>query len=262
MSKMISLFSRTRYMAKAKVNKLIFSIRCGNSKQTARSNPDFFMDRSLVAVAYFIAFCRHCLEVILRKVIYGLLFLLVPYWLLEHLVDGVLPYQYTVAYMFLMLNVLAGSLVNPYFYKVDKKERKFLKIIPGRKYWIDRLITGMFDDFVGFTVMFLVLGVRVSLSVHLSLMAVLARPVGELITYLLREKSRYFSRKYNTMVGGLMAVAVFLAYGLVLVKDGLMSWWFFLLRGYFVGIEAAVAVLAILVIVVRLDLELIGKRIK
>lgn len=208
-----AFFARTVYMCMAAENKMIFKFRCSNSRQNARKNPDCFCDRASKLVARFLVFVKYWVRMLAKKLVYIGVFMYIPYVLMNSFIKGGnYPYEATMAYFFIILSVLLGSFINPWIYKFDKKEKKFLELLPVQGFFANRLITGMVGDSISFALALRIFNVGFwRYGMWISVAAVLIRPLGEVITYRIR-CSGYGRRGYGSFVGVIMAAAVLLAY--------------------------------------------------
>lgn len=224
-----SFFARTIYIYMAAGNKMIYRFRCSNSKQNARKNPDFFCDRASKLVAGFLAFIERMAEYILEKLIYICFFMCIPYLLINTMSkNGNFPYEITMAYFFIIMNVLFGSFVNPHLYRFDKKEKKFLALLPARNFFVNRLVMGMAADAVASAIALCICNVGFwRYGMWISIAAALIRPLGEFVTYVVKN-SAFGKKGYGSFTGVLMAIAVLIAYVLPFIdKTCIQSIWFF-----------------------------------
>lgn len=208
------VFARTIYMTMAEQNKIIYRFRCGNTRQNARKNPDYFDDRSLGIVAAFLAYAKFWIVLLLKKLIYIGVIAYIPYNIMSLIVGrGAYPYESTMAYIFIIMSVLFGSLVNPWMYRLDANEKKFLAILDEKYYFFNRLAMRAASDAVSFALALRIFQVGFwQYGLWISIAAALLRPMGEVIAYAIRQKTPLGKRGHSSFMGICMAFAVIFAY--------------------------------------------------
>lgn len=217
------VFARTIHFTMAEQNRMVYRFRCGNTRQNARKNPDYFDDKALKCVASVIAFIKYWIVVVLKKMIYIGTIAFIPYEVMG-LITGyqVYAYESAMAYIFIVMSVLFGSLINPWLYRLNVNEKKYLVILDERYYFMDRLVTKMVSDAIGFALALRIFQVGFwQYGLWISIAAALLRPFGEVLAYLIRHKTVLGKRGHNSFVGICMALAFIAAYVLPIVDKSI-----------------------------------------
>lgn len=213
--------ARTVYNMQSDQNKMIFKLRCGNTRQTARKNPEVFEDRATGIVALLLAIAKYWGVLILKKLVYIGIFLYIPYVLMSWLV-GSFAYESTMSYLFIVMNVLFGSVVNPWLYRLDFYEKRMLAICDERWYFYNRLVMKACSNAIAMALALRIFQVGFwQYGLWISIAAALMRPLGELIAYAIRQKTILGERGHNSFVGICMALAVIIAYVLPVVNKSI-----------------------------------------
>lgn len=236
--------ARTRYMMLSECNHMLFRYRCQASRRIVQGHPEYFTEKQGKAVAAFLVFVKLFAIHFIKRMLYTMAFLWYPYRLLGQLLPEItFPYVRTVLYMFTVMNVFAGSMINPALYHLTKKEKTFLPYIRTACFYLNRLVVKMVIDAGLYTLCLWLIHIPFLDALAVSAAAALLRPAGEVITYLLREHTGYFRRVYASFVGVLMAGAVLAAYVLPYVNRQVSRGWTFVTKPYFTGICAGFAVI-------------------
>lgn len=201
-------------MTMAEKNRIIYRFRCGNTRQSARKNPDYFSEPSLELVATFLAFVRFWVILLVKKLIYIGVVVYIPYNIMNLVVDhNAYPYESVMSYIFIIMSVLFGSLINPWMYRLDVNEKKFLAILDEKYYFFNRLVMRTASDAIGFALALRIFQVGFwRYGLWISIAAALLRPAGEIIAYGIRQKTILGKKGHNSFVGVCMALAVIFAY--------------------------------------------------
>ena len=153
----------------------------------------------------------------LRKYIYVLLFMYVPYRIIGHFCPLVASHQETtMVYLFFMLSSLCGSIANTTIMAMGDRDYLMIRVFLISPYmnFFGKLIYKVVTDFVYFTLILSMFGVTFWRALCLSILTAACRPVGEMIAILIFEESKKIYDNRGTFNGMVMAVCVLLAYGL------------------------------------------------
>ncbi len=100
--------------------------------------------------------------------------------------------------------------------------------------FLGRLAVKMVTDFVYFTIILNLFGVSFVHSLLLSLVTMCIRPAGEMIAVLCFDQMQSMYNNRNAFNGTVIALSVFVAYGMPLLKRQISSDWLFFIHPVFV----------------------------
>lgn len=201
-------------MLMAEQNKIIYRFRCGNTRQNARKNPELFDERSLEIVATILALIKYWVVLLVKKLVYVGTVLYLPWNIMELLVGkGTFVYEPTMSYIYIIMSVLFGSLINPWLFRMTTEEKKFLVILNEKAFFFNRLVMRTASDAITMALALRIFQVGFwQYGLWISIAAALLRPMGEVVAYFIRQKTFLGKRGHNSFMGICMALGFILAY--------------------------------------------------
>ena len=141
-----------------------------------------------------------------------------------------------VLFMFFMLSTICGSLANNTLLAMGDRDYLMVRVVLVSPYmnFLGRLAVKMVTDFVYFTIILNLFGVSFVHSLLLSLVTMCIRPAGEMIAVLCFDQMQSMYNNRNAFNGTVIALSVFVAYGMPLLKRQISSDWLFFIHPVFV----------------------------
>lgn len=150
-----------------------------------------------------------------RKFLYLLVFGYLPLRLIGRLTPGILGEQAkAVMYFFVIMTSLCGSLTNCTLFSMTDRDYMLLKVLQVKIkfYYIERIISKMIIDFICFSPLLMIFGVKAGYAFAAGLVTAAMRPIGELIDLLIHDHLTKVYSKKGTINGIIMAAAFIAAY--------------------------------------------------
>jgi hypothetical protein len=164
----------------------------------------------------------------LRKLVYVLIFMYIPYRLIAHFCPLIAVHQQnTIIYMFFILSTLCGSFANTTIMAMGDRDYLMMRVMLISPYmnFLGKLAYKIVSDFVYFTIILTMFGVSFWHALCLSLLTAACRPVGEMIAIMIYESFAAIYENRGMFNGLIMAVCVLIAYGIpVLTRDVSEGW--------------------------------------
>lgn len=164
----------------------------------------------------------------LRKYIYVLIFMYVPYRLIARMCPLIASHQQTtMIYMFFMLSTICGSIANTTLMAMGDRDYLMMRVMLISPYmnFLGKLAYKIAADFVYFTIILTMFGVTFWRALCLSLFTAACRPVGEMFAILIYEKFTVIYENRGTFNGFIMAMCVLVAYGVPVLSRKVSSVW-------------------------------------
>ncbi len=204
---------------------------------------------------------KHCLGAIAQLFVFvwefikKLLFITLFVWLPYHLFSGSFPLiaerkNLTIMFLFFTICTATGSIVNNVVLVINKRDYIMTRIVlisPAINF-LGKLIYKMITDMVYFTIALCVIGLPLGMSLLLSLVTMLFRPIGELFSVLMYEKFKLLYNNKGVFFGTLMALSVLVSYGSLYVTRTVSSFWNVVINPVVVIVSLVLAVVAMLVL--------------
>ena len=134
--------------------------------------------------------------------------------------------------MFFMLSTICGSLANNTLLAMGDRDYLMVRVVLVSPYmnFLGRLAVKMVTDFVYFTIILNLFGVSFVHGLLLSLVTMCIRPAGEMIAVLCFDQMQSMYNNRNAFNGTVIALSVFVAYGMPLLKRQISSDWLFFIH--------------------------------
>lgn len=200
--------------------------------------------RMAVGVAALIG--RMALEFI-KKYLYVALFMYVPYLFMAKFCPLIESNQESaMLFMFFMLSSICGSFANNTLFAMGDRDYLMVRVVLVSPYmnFLGRLTVKIITDLVYFTIILCLFQVSFAHSLLISIVTVCIRPVGEMLAIIGFENIRSMYDSRNAFNGTVIAVSIFLAYGLPLLERRISSDWLFFVNPAFVVFALFIGVFA------------------
>lgn len=164
----------------------------------------------------------------MRKYVYVLLFMYVPFRLIARVCPMVAIHQETtIVYMFFMLSAVCGSIANTTIMAMGDRDYLMIRVMLISPYmnFLGKLAYKVATDFVYFTIILTMFGVTFWRALCLSLFTAACRPVGEMIAILIYERFETVYARRGEFNGLIMGLCVLAAYGVPLLSRRMSSGW-------------------------------------
>ncbi len=164
----------------------------------------------------------------LRKYIYVLIFMYIPYMLISRICPLVASNRQTVmVYMFFVLSTVCGSIANTTLMAMGDRDYLMMRVVLISPYmnFLGKLAYKIATDFIYFTIILTMFGVTFWRALCLSLLTAACRPVGEMFAILIFEKFESIYNNRGMFNGFVMAVSVLFAYGVPIFERKVSSGW-------------------------------------
>jgi len=185
----------------------------------------------------------------LKKLVYALIFVYVPYKLLGKVVPNVLNNkEISIIYFFIIMTTLCGSITNNTMFTMSDRDYIMLRVmlVKSNVHYFGRILYKMITEFVYFTIILLILGVSFKYSIAVSIFTMAMRPFGEFISLLIYDNSAKVHAMRGSINGVIMAGAFIIAYVLPYENRAISNNWYKVSNPYFL-----IAILVICVAAMR-----------
>jgi len=183
----------------------------------------------------FALICSFILE-FLKKLVYAIIFVYIPYRALGKVVPNVLNNQeISIIYFFIIMTTLCGSITNNTMFTMSDRDYIMLRVmlVKCNIHYFGRILYKMITELVYFTIILLILGVSFKYSIAVSLFTMAMRPFGEFISLLIYDKAAKVHAKRGSINGVIMAGAFIIAYVLPYENRSISSTWYKVSNPYF-----------------------------
>ena len=173
----------------------------------------------------------------IKKYLYVAVFIYVPYLFMAQFNPLIRDHKESaVLFMFFMLSTICGSLANNTLLAMGDRDYLMVRVVLVSPYmnFLGRLAVKMVTDFVYFTIILNLFGVSFVHGLLLSLVTMCIRPAGEMIAVLCFDQMQSMYNNRNAFNGTVIALSVFVAYGMPLLKRQISSDWLFFIHPVFV----------------------------
>lgn len=158
---------------------------------------------------------------ILSKTLYVFIFMLIPSLIFGSLCspEG-FQLRQSIVYFTVIMTCFCGSLVRPGMFDMDEEAYVMLTTMQmnSANFFRGRLVTKLCDDFAGFLIAFLLVGMDFGHAFYLVVWIIMARIIGEAANvYVFRCKGRVISEMPGATVA-IMAFAFFFSYGFSFIR--------------------------------------------
>ena len=172
----------------------------------------------------------------IKKYLYVAVFIYVPYLFMAQFNPLIRDHKESaVLFMFFMLSTICGSLANNTLLAMGDRDYLMVRVVLVSPYmnFLGRLAVKMVTDFVYFTIILNLFGVSFVHGLLLSLVTMCIRPAGEMIAVLCFDQMQSMYNNRNAFNGTVIALSVFVAYGMPLLKRQISSDWLFFIHPVF-----------------------------
>lgn len=183
-----------------------------------------------------------------KKYIYVAVFMYVPYMLIAYFCPIIRNNQEdTMLFLFFVLTTVCGSIANNTIFAMGDRDYLMVRVVMVSPYmnFLGRLVRKMFMDFIYFTIILSLFGVSILPAFMVSVVTLLARPIGEMIGIICFEHFPSLYTGRNAYNGAVIAVCVLLAYGMPVLNRSVHSSWLFFVHPVFVVAMIFAGVLAL-----------------
>ncbi len=166
----------------------------------------------------------------IKKFLYVLLFMFVPYMIMAYFFPLIRLHQdTTIIYLFVMLSTVCGSLANTTIFAMGDRDYLMIRIMLVSPYmnFLGKLIYKMVTEFVFYFIILIIFRVPVFNSLMLCLLTMFSRPIGEMLAIITFDHFRGIYENRNVLNGTIMAVCVILAYGLPVLNRRISPTWIY-----------------------------------
>lgn len=181
---------------------------------------------------------KHCLGAIAQLFVFvwefvkKLLFITAFVWLPYYLFSFSFPLiaerkNLTIIFLFFVICTITGSIVNNVVLVVNKRDYIMTRVVlisPAIN-CLGKLIYKMITDLVYHTISLCVIGLPFKISILLSLVTMLFRPIGEIFAILMYEKLKLLYNNKGVFYGTFMALSVLVSYGALYVTRTVSDFW-------------------------------------
>ena len=183
----------------------------------------------------FALICAFILE-FLKKLVYAIIFVYIPYKLLGKVVVNVLNNQeISIIYFFIIMTTLCGSITNNTMFSMSDRDYIMLRVmlVKSNIHYFGRILYKMITELVYFTIILMILGVNFKYSIAVSLFTMAMRPLGEFISLLIHDNAAKVHAMRGSINGVIMAGAFIAAYVLPYVNRAISNTWYRVSNPYF-----------------------------
>lgn len=184
----------------------------------------------------------------IKKYLYVLVFIYIPYLLMARFNPLIHDHQESaVLFMFFMLTTVCGSIANNTLFAMGDRDYLMVRVVLVSPYmnFLGRLAVKMGTDFIYFTIILNMFGVSFVNSILAGLVTMCVRPLGEMIAVICFEMVPSMYNNRHSFNGTIIALSVFAAYGLPLLKRQISSDWLFFVHPVFVVAALFVGVFSV-----------------
>lgn len=173
----------------------------------------------------------------IKKYLYVAFCIYVPYLLMAQVCPLIKSNQESaVLFLFFMLSTVCGSFANNTLFALGDRDYLMVRVVLVSPYmnFLGRLAVKMATDLVYFTVILCMFKVSFVNSLLVSIVTVCFRPVGEMLAVIGFENIQSMYNSRNAFNGTVIALSVFVAYGLPLLECRISSGWLIFVNPVFV----------------------------
>lgn len=181
--------------------------------------------------------CAFILE-FLKKLVYALIFVYLPYKTLGRICPNILNNQeISIIYFFIIMTTLCGSITNNTMFTMLERDYIMLRVIlvKSKIHYLGRILYKMITELVYFTIILLILGVSFKYCIAVSLFTMAMRPLGEFISLLIYDNAVRVHTRRGSINGLIMAGAFIVAYVLPYVNRTISNTWYKVANPYFLA---------------------------
>lgn len=164
----------------------------------------------------------------LKKLIYAVIFLYIPYNIISYFCPLVALHQErAIIYMFVMLSVISGSLANNTLLAMGDRDYLMIRVMLISPYmnFLGKFIYKIATEFIFYIIILCILKVSFVHSLLLCVVLVCSRAIGEMFAIISFDHMRSIYENRNVYNGIIMAVCVLLAYGMPLLTGRVDADW-------------------------------------
>lgn len=173
----------------------------------------------------------------IRKFVYVVVFMYIPYRLISHICPLVASHQeLTMIYMFVIISTISGSIANNTLLAVGDRDYLMIRVMLISPYmnFLGKLIYKIVTDFIYFTIVLCIFKVSIYHSIMIGIVTACARPIGEVLVIFCFDHVKSLYERRNTYNGMIMAASVLLAYGLPILTRKVAAGWMVVVHPAFV----------------------------
>jgi len=201
-------------------------------------NDDLFDKKKIKQRTKFGVFALICTLILefLKKLVYAVIFVYIPYKLIGKVVINVLNNQeLSIIYFFIIMTTFCGSITNNTMFTMSDRDYIMLRVILVKSniHYFGRIFYKMITELVYFTIILLILGVSFKYSIAVSLFTMAMRPLGEFISLLIYNNSGKIHDMRASINGLIMAGAFIIAYVLPYEYRAISNTWYKVSNPYF-----------------------------
>lgn len=171
-----------------------------------------------------------------KKILYAIVFVYVPYILLGKLCPNVLNNQEkSIIYFFIIMTTLCGSIINNTVFTMSDQDYMMLRVfqVNANIHYLGRIVYKMITEFVYFIAILMIFGVSFKYSIAVSFVTMVMRPIGECISLLIYDNASDLYRRRGSINGLIMSAAFIIAYILPYVNRTISNKWYKVSNPYF-----------------------------
>lgn len=168
------------------------------------------------------------------KLLYAVIFLLVPYIIMRNFVAGnEFNYEETIINIFIMMNCICGSLIYTGILSDSDEDYMLINVmrIDPVKHYRGRLFFKTVTDFVFFGLILLMFGLDTDVCLELAVLLVASRGIGEFLRLLIYEKLSFLYDRIIIFDVAVIVVCFYFAYAVPCYKGYMPGFDMFALSG-------------------------------
>lgn len=173
----------------------------------------------------------------IRKFLYVLLFMFIPYMIMALFFPLIKIHQgTTIIYLFVMLSTICGSLANTTIFAMGDRDYLMIRVMLVSPYmnFLGKFIYKIATEFVFYFIILMIFQVPVLNSLMLCILTVCSRPIGEMFAIIAFDHFRGIYENRSVLNGTIMAICVFLAYGLPVLNRSVSPTWIYAIHPFVV----------------------------
>lgn len=173
----------------------------------------------------------------IRKFLYVVIFMFIPYMIMAHFLPLIRIHQdTTIIYLFVMLSTICGSLANTTIFAMGDRDYLMIRVMLVSPYmnFLGKFIYKLVTEFVFYFVILIIMGVPVLNSLMLCVLTACSRPIGEMLAIITFDHFRGVYENRNVLNGTIMAICVILAYGLPVLNGRVSASWIYAVHPFVV----------------------------
>lgn len=165
----------------------------------------------------------------IKKLIYVLIFVYLPYRVIGKYCPNILYYQEkSVLFFFVVMTSICGSIVNNTLFAMTDRDYLMLRVmqITDNMYYTERILSKMISEIICYTIILNLLGVGIGYSIAVGIFTMAMRPIGECCSLLIHDHWRKAFVARGTINGLMMAAAVIYAYVITYFNRSISNVWY------------------------------------